>query len=136
MSKSRRKAKSQGPVTQWMKLMTAGSMRKSNPKLKMKKLAQASQKSRSRSRDERSKSMKKRRNEKLEQARKNIKARVFEQQQALEKFNGLGMPAQPPLEGHGAPYNYNFCINDEQPNGMSQVSAPTGAPIAEGMQQN
>jgi len=102
-----------------MKLMTAGSMRKSNPKLKMKKLAQASKKSRSRSRDERSKSMKKRRNEKLEQARKNIKARVFEQQQALEKFNGLGMPAQPPLEGHGAPYNYNFCINDEQPNGMS-----------------
>ena len=66
MSKSRRKAKSHGPVTQWMHLMTNGNLKKSNPELKLKKLAKANRKSRSRSREERSKSMKKRRNEKLE----------------------------------------------------------------------
>lgn len=111
-SKSRKKAKSHGPVTQWMQLMTHGSLKKSNPELKMKKLAKANRKSRSRSREERSKSMKKRRNEKLEKARKNIKARMFEQQQALEKFNGLGMPQQPHLDERSALPYQNLSMDD------------------------
>lgn len=73
--------------------MTRGSLKKSNPELKMRKLAKANRKSRSRSREQRSRSKNKRMNEKLEQARKNIKARMFEHQ-AEEKYNGVDPPRQ------------------------------------------
>lgn len=130
-SKSQKKPKSQGPVTQWMQLMTNGSLKKSNPELKAKKLAKANHKSRSRSRKERSKSMKKRRNEKLEKARKNIKARMFEQQQALEKFNGLGMPQPSHLDERSALPYQNLSMDDGLAGVAHKCSEPAMALAAE-----
>lgn len=111
--------------------MTCGSLRKSNPQLKVKKLAKANRKSRSQSREERSKSMKKRRNEKLEKARKNIKARMFEQQQALENFNGYGMPSLARLDERAALPYQNFSMDDGLAGTLNKGSEPTMAPMAD-----